>query len=79
VAELWSAMTRNRAFGVTWAAKTLLNKYDADPRLKLSDVENTFWIALDWGTYRTLTDERGFSPDEFETWLRRYYLRMLFA
>jgi AcrR family transcriptional regulator len=79
VAELWQTMTDNRRFGVNWAAKTLLAKPDVDPSLALSDVENTFWIALDWGTYRTLTDQRGLSPRAFEVWLRAYYLRLLLS
>ena len=42
-------------------------------------VETTFWLALDWGTYRSLTRERDMSPDTFERWLREYYRRMLGA
>ena len=52
-------MTRNRAFAAAWAARTLLAKPDVDPTLDPTDVEKTFWVALDWGTYPTLTDDRG--------------------
>jgi AcrR family transcriptional regulator len=79
VADLWHTMTDNRRFGVKWAAKTLLAKPDADPSLARSDAENTFWIALEWGTYRTLTEHRGLSPRAFEAWLRAYYRRMLLS
>jgi AcrR family transcriptional regulator len=79
VAELWQTMTANRRFGVKWAASTLLAKPDADPSLARSDVEATFWIALEWGTYRTLTDHRRLSPRAFEAWLRAYYRRMLLS
>jgi AcrR family transcriptional regulator len=77
IALLWKQMTRNRTVGVRWAAETLLSKRDVDMRLERADIEDTFWLALDWGTYRTLTRERGLRPDDFEVWLRRYYEHML--
>jgi AcrR family transcriptional regulator len=79
VAALWQRMTKNRRSGVTWATRTLLALPDADPSLARADVENTFWLALDWGTYRSMTAERGLTPNGFETWLRAYYRRMLLA
>lgn len=77
VAELWERMTRNRRSGVTWASNVLLAKPDTDPTLKRRDVENTFWLALEWGTYRTMTDQHGLTPAQFERWLRTYYRNML--
>ena len=77
VADLWQRMTRNRRSGVTWAADVLLAKPDADPTLQRPDVENTFWLALEWGTYRTMTDQHGLTPEQFEQWLRNYYRNML--
>jgi AcrR family transcriptional regulator len=77
IAELWERMAKNRRTGVRWAAKTLNAKHDADFSLSKRDVEDTFWIALDWGTYRTLNDHRGMSADAFQVWLRRYYGSML--
>jgi AcrR family transcriptional regulator len=79
VAVLWKRMTRNRRSGVKWATTTLLAKLDADPTLDPADVENTFWLALDWGTYRSMTDGSGLGPTEFESWLRSYYRRLLLA
>lgn len=79
VARLWKRMTKNRRSGVKWATTTLLAKPDADPSLEPADVENTFWLALDWGTYRSLTEGTGLTAAEFETWLRAYYRRMLLA
>ena len=79
VARLWRTMTDNRRFGVAWASGTLLAKPDAPPHLERDYVEDVFWLALDWNTYRTLTRDRGFLPDEFEAWLRRYYRGMLGA
>jgi AcrR family transcriptional regulator len=77
VAELWARMTTNRRTGVRWATKTLRGKVDADRSLRPRDIEDTFWVALDWGTYRTLSEHRGMSADAFQAWLRRYYRSML--
>ena len=71
-------MSANRRTGVKWAAETLFAKTNAPLPLR-SHVEDVFWVALDWGTYRTLTHERGLSPDAFEAWLRSYYRGMLGA
>ena len=79
VARLWRRMTENRRFGVRWAAATLLTKPDAPPGCEQAYAENVFWLALDWGTYRTLTRDRGLDPDGFEGWLRRYYRQMFGA
>lgn len=77
VAALWRQMNRNRAYGVRWASETLLAKPDRRPGLKRKDVQATFWVALDWGTYRTLTEHAGLSPHAFEQWLRGYYHSLL--
>ncbi len=73
VGELWRQMNDNRAFGVRWAATTLLAKPDHRRRLARGDVESAFWVALDWGTYRTLTGPARLSDDQYEAWLRWYY------
>src|SRR5581483_5424205 len=72
VASLWEWMNHNRAYAVGWAATTLLAKPGRRKGLRRRDVEATFWVALDWGTYRTLTGEAGLTADEFERWLRGY-------
>jgi hypothetical protein len=42
-------------------------------------VEATFWVALDWGTYRTLTAHAGLSAAGYEEWLRGYYASAFLA
>ena len=42
-------------------------------------VEAVFWVALNWGTFRTLTEQAGLDADSYESWLRRYYRSMLLA
>lgn len=73
VAALWARMNANRAYAVRWASELVLAKPGRRPGLARVDVEATFWMALDWGTYRTLTTQAGLSRSDFERWLRRLY------
>ncbi|HEY6961780.1 MAG TPA: TetR family transcriptional regulator [Gaiellaceae bacterium] len=73
VARLWRRMNENRRFAVSWAAKTLLAKPGRRRGLRRADVDTAFWVALDWGTYRTLTEHAGLTPAGFERWLVAYY------
>jgi AcrR family transcriptional regulator len=75
VAALWRQMNANRRDGVEWAARTLLGKPGVK-HLGAADVEKTFWVALDWGNYRLLTDYAGLSADGYQQWILAYYLRM---
>jgi hypothetical protein len=68
-------MNQNRTYAVRWAAATLTAKPGLRPGLTPAEAEATFWVALDWGTYRTLTRHAGLSPDRFEAWLRDFYAR----
>lgn len=77
VAELWGEINRNREDGVQWAARTLLGKPGTD-HLDTRTAERIFWVALDWGTYRLLTDHVGLDPDEYQQWIADYYQRMFF-
>lgn len=77
VADLWERMNENRAFGVRWATETLLAKPGRKRGLTRRNVESVFWVALDWGTYRTLTEQAGVDSDGYEAWLRRYYAATL--
>jgi len=73
VQELWSQMNHNRAYAVAWATKILLGKPGRRRGLRRRDVEAAFWVALDWGTYRTLTQYASLTPADYERWLRNYY------
>jgi AcrR family transcriptional regulator len=75
VAALWRQMNENRRDGVEWAARTLLSKPGVT-HLGAADVEKTFWVALDWGNYRLLTDQVGLSAQDYQQWILEYYLRM---
>jgi hypothetical protein len=43
------------------------------------NAEEVFWLAIDPGTYRSLTLGRGLSPAGFETWIGNYHDKMLLA
>ncbi len=74
-AELWSQMNHNRSFGVRWATNTLLSKPRTD-HLHSTYVETVFWVAIDWATYRVLTQQAGATDDQYESWLASYYRQM---
>ena len=75
VAALWRQMNDNRRSGVEWATRALLAKPGAG-HLRAAEVEPVFWVALDWGAYRVLTEHAGLTADGYERWLLEYYLRM---
>ena len=72
-AERWREMNRNRAAAIRRATETLLSKPGRKRGLRRRDVEAAFWVALDWATYRTLTEQARLTPAEYEGWLRSYY------
>jgi len=79
VTGLWEQMTANRRFGAHWAATTLLTKSGRWPGLTLEQAERDFVIAMDWGTYRTLTGELGLAPGQVRDWIHSYYQRMFLS
>jgi hypothetical protein len=79
VTGLWDQMTANRRFGARWAATTLLTKPGTRPGLTLQQAERDFVIAIDWGTYRTLTGELGLTPGQVRDWMHSYYQRMFLS
>lgn len=77
VRKLWARMNRNRSYGVEWATATLLGKRGRRRGLTAERARPIFWVALDWGTYRTLTGLGGLDDDGYEEWLAAYYRRLL--
>ena len=77
IARLWAQMSDNRRSGARWAAATLLGKPGLPPHVGQDYAEQVFWLAIDPGTYRSLTRGRGLSPAGFETWIRNFYDKML--
>ena len=77
IAGLWAQMTDNRRSGARWAATTLLGKPGLPPHVGQHYAEEVFWLAIDPGTYRSLTLGRGLNLADFETWIRNFYDKML--
>jgi AcrR family transcriptional regulator len=77
MAELWKRMNHNRGVGIRWATDTLLAKPGRKAGMSRTHVEAVFWVALNWGTFRTLTEQAGLSAHAYESWLRSYYRSML--
>jgi hypothetical protein len=77
IAALWAQMTENRRAGARWAAAGVLAKPGLPPRVTQHYAEEVFWVAIDPGTYRSLTLGRGLSLDDFEAWVRNFYEKML--
>lgn len=77
VAALWHRMNRNRRYAVDWATETFLGKRGRCRGLRRRQVAAAFWVALDWGTYRTLVDLAGLDDDAYERWLWSYYTSLL--
>lgn len=77
VARLWRKMNENRRIGVRWAAETLTSKPGYTPPVPAPGLEAIFWVALEWGIYRTLTEQAGLDADGYERWLREYYRALL--
>jgi len=79
IAALWAQMSGNRRAAAHWAAVTLLAKPGLPPRVTQVYAEEVFWLAIEPGTYRSLTLGRGLSPAGFESWIGNYYDKMLLA
>ena len=75
VARLWRQMNKNRTYAVSWASTLLLSKPGRRPDLTEADAKTAFWVAIDWGTYRTLTQHAGLTAAQFEQWLLDFYHR----
>lgn len=76
VSELWQQMTHNRRFGASWAAKILLARPGVRAGLTPAQASRHFLIAIDWATWRTLSDELGLSERQIRAWLAEYYRQM---
>jgi AcrR family transcriptional regulator len=79
LAAISARMTEVVLFGARWLAEVLLRKPGVRADLTPREAQETFLIAIDWNTYRTLTTKGAMRPDEVQRWVMRYYRRMLLA
>ena len=73
VAAIWRELNHNRSYGVEWACTTYLTKRGRRRGMTRERARPIFWIAFDWGTYRTLVDHAQLDDDGYERWLVDYY------
>lgn len=79
LAELWARLAESQRFVGRWSAEVLLRKPGVRADLTRAEAEETFAIALDWSTYRTLSTKRRLTDEAAQAWIRRFYRRMLLA
>jgi AcrR family transcriptional regulator len=79
LAEVSARMTEVVLFGARWLAAVLLGKPGVRADLTLREAEETFLVAIDWNTYRTLTTRGDMRPEDVQRWVAHYYRRMLLA
>ena len=79
LAEIGARLTEVLLFGAHWSAEILLRKPGVRADLTLREAEETFLVAIDWNTYRTLTTRGNMAPEEVQAWAAGYYRRMLLA
>ena len=79
LAEISARMAEVVSFGARWLAGVLLRKPGVRADLTLREAEETFLVAIDWNTYRTLTTRGDMRPEDVQAWVARYYRRMLLA
>ena len=77
IAGLWAQNSGNRRTGARIAAEILLVKPGLPSHISQRYAEEVFWIAIDPGTYRSLTLGRGLTQDDFEDWINNFYDKML--
>jgi AcrR family transcriptional regulator len=79
LAEVSARMTEVILFGARRLAAVLLGKPGVRADLTLREAEETFLVAIDWNTYRTLTTKGDMRPEDVQRWVAHYYRRMLLA
>jgi AcrR family transcriptional regulator len=79
LAELWARLIAAQRFGLHWTAEVLLQKPGIRADLSVREAEETILWAIDWNTYRTLTEKGGLTPEAVEAWTMGFYRRMLLA
>jgi AcrR family transcriptional regulator len=77
--QIFDRLNEAYRFGANWSAEVLLGKPGVRADLTLAEAEETFLVASDWRTYRTLTTRAGLKPEEVGAWVTRYYRRMFLA
>lgn len=76
---LWKEISERRARNMRLFADDLIATGELRPELDRDAVADTVWSMAAPEFFTLLTDERGWSPDRFETWLAEAWERLLLA
>jgi AcrR family transcriptional regulator len=69
IAALWNTLMEQLILGMTMAVTALRGQHALRPDLTISEAaDRLWWYAGPWA-YRGLVRGRGWSPDQFESWL----------
>jgi len=79
VARLAGELDRQRLAGMTMLARNLMGKPGMDPALTLEEVRDVLWTFNSPELYDLLVVRRGWSPEQYESWLARSWSRLLLA
>lgn len=78
-AELLDAIRRQRHTGQSRIVAALVKRRALEPTLRPPEAADIVYLLWSPDTYRTLTVERGWSPERYEAWLARTMSRTLLA
>lgn len=69
IAALWRTLQDQGLRGVTLTASSLQQQGVLRPGLTITRAADILWLYIGPWSYRVLVTERGWNPDEYETWL----------
>jgi AcrR family transcriptional regulator len=78
-AELQREIRRQRHTGQSRIVAALMKREALDPSLDPDEAADFVYLLMSPDAFRTLTEERGWTPDEYEAWLSRALCRTLLA
>jgi AcrR family transcriptional regulator len=77
--ELLHEIRRQRHTGQSRIVTALMKRGALDPSLNSAEAADFVYLLMSPDAYRTLTVERGWTPDEYEAWLSHTLCRTLLA
>ena len=69
VAVLWAKLQAQRLDGMTQAATLLANQRALRPELSVAQAADVLWTLTGPWLYRSLVTDRGWTLDQYETWM----------
>jgi len=69
IADLWRELQDQRLRGMTMAARAFREQGALRPGLSVGRAADILWLYAGPWAYRSFVTDRGWSPDEYETWI----------